>query len=237
MSTSVASPADLRQRRLRLRPDARIPQILDAALLEFSARGYSATRVDDIAARAGLSKGGFYAHFASKAEVFDALVQRLLVPPRLDIEALLGAGSAGAVLGRLVQSLYDTLRAPGALATVGLMLAEGARHPALAARWRRETLLPMNEKLGQLLREGVARGLFRDSALVRQPWLLEAPAAFAMLRQIGPMCGEAPLPLDEAQAAHLALLCELLVPDAAPPPAAAARTRSTDRRRRTASGR
>ena len=53
----------------------RVGQILDAALQEFSAAGYAGARMDDIAARAGLSKGGLYAHFASKEEVFEALLR------------------------------------------------------------------------------------------------------------------------------------------------------------------
>ena len=71
----------------------RVGQILDAALQEFSAAGYAGARMDDIAARAGLSKGGLYAHFASKEEVFEALLARYLSPPRLDARALV-EGSA-----------------------------------------------------------------------------------------------------------------------------------------------
>ncbi|WZB73785.1 helix-turn-helix domain-containing protein [Achromobacter insuavis] len=69
----------------------RVGQILDAALQEFSAAGYAGARMDDIAARAGLSKGGLYAHFASKEEVFEALLARYLSPPRLDARALVEA--------------------------------------------------------------------------------------------------------------------------------------------------
>ena len=58
----AAAPAGRR----RLTPQVRMAQILDAALAEFSERGYAATTMDDIARRSGLSKGGLYAHFASK---------------------------------------------------------------------------------------------------------------------------------------------------------------------------
>lgn len=64
--------------RQRLPPTVRVGQILDAALQEFSAAGYTGARMDDIALRAGLSKGGLYAHFASKEEVFEALLARYL---------------------------------------------------------------------------------------------------------------------------------------------------------------
>ena len=67
-------------RNRRLPAHERRGQILDAALHEFSERGFGAARMDDIAARAGLSKGGLYAHFESKDAVFRALMQRMLMP-------------------------------------------------------------------------------------------------------------------------------------------------------------
>ena len=60
----------------------RVQQILDAALVEFAERGFTAARMDDIAARCGLSKGGLYAHFQSKDGIFEALLARSLVPPQ-----------------------------------------------------------------------------------------------------------------------------------------------------------
>jgi len=56
--------------------DTRKEQILDAARRCFIDQGYSATRMADIARRAGLSKGGVYFHFASKRALFDALVEQ-----------------------------------------------------------------------------------------------------------------------------------------------------------------
>ncbi|KVD89620.1 TetR family transcriptional regulator [Burkholderia sp. ABCPW 14] len=74
-----AAPA--RPPRCRLPADVRINQILDAALAEFSASGFAGARIDDIAARAGMSKGGVYTHFGSKDEIFAALLERSLMPP------------------------------------------------------------------------------------------------------------------------------------------------------------
>ncbi|AOJ05371.1 MULTISPECIES: TetR/AcrR family transcriptional regulator [Burkholderia] len=76
-----AAPA--RPPRCRLPADVRINQILDAALAEFSASGFAGARIDDIAARAGMSKGGVYTHFGSKDEIFEALLERSLTPPLL----------------------------------------------------------------------------------------------------------------------------------------------------------
>lgn len=69
------------RKRVRLTPDIRIGLILDAALAEFSRNGFAATRIEDIAAHAGLSKAGLYAHFASKEAIFEALLVRTLSLP------------------------------------------------------------------------------------------------------------------------------------------------------------
>ena len=72
METDLTTLEKVRTRQ-RLSPDERIPQILDAALAEFTRCGFAAARMDDIAARCGLSKGGLYAHFGAKEALFDAL--------------------------------------------------------------------------------------------------------------------------------------------------------------------
>ena len=71
------------RKRVRLKPEVRSRLILEAALVEFGARGFSATRIEDIARRAGLSKSGVYAHYAGKEEIFEALLNLTLAP--LDI--------------------------------------------------------------------------------------------------------------------------------------------------------
>ena len=69
--------------RLRLPPQVRVQQILDGALEVFNDKGYAAARMDDIASRCGLSKGGLYAHFDSKEQVFAALLASALQPTHL----------------------------------------------------------------------------------------------------------------------------------------------------------
>ena len=54
--------------------------ILAAALEEFSARGFAATRLDDVARRAGVAKGTIYLHFADKETLFQELIRLELSP-------------------------------------------------------------------------------------------------------------------------------------------------------------
>src|SRR5579872_4279760 len=54
--------------------------IIDAALDEFIARGFTATRLDDVAKRAGVAKGTIYLHFKDKESMFEELIRTALVP-------------------------------------------------------------------------------------------------------------------------------------------------------------
>ncbi|MFZ2988995.1 TetR/AcrR family transcriptional regulator [Ideonella sp.] len=213
------TPQALIRTRLRLSPEERIPQILDAAMAEFSAHGYTATRMDDIAGRAGLSKGGLYAHFASKEAVFDALIQRSLGMPALAVDEVLAAASdLNAVLDGLFHPLYAQLTSPAALATARLILTEGPRLPAGAVHWRESSLSALVEQLGEVLRRCALRGWCRDSILLREPWLLISPLVHLMARQVA--CEPiADAELQAAQAAHLAMLRDLLAPASPAAPA------------------
>ena len=129
--------------RQRLPPEVRVLQILDAALVEFSERGFAAARMDDIARRCGLSKGGLYAHFAGKEEVFEALLTRSLAPPDFGQMPVPGTGNGIRPLAQwVVDKLYDSLGRPGAVATLRLLVAESARVPHLVALWKRSVVQP-----------------------------------------------------------------------------------------------
>lgn len=198
--------------RKRLTPDTRIPLILDAALAEFSTHGYSATRVDDIANRAGLSKGGFYAHFSGKDAVFEALLRRSLTLPTLDIEALLeSATDIRTMLEQLVNQLHTHLDDTTRRATTRLLLTEGHRLPDIVSLWRQSTVDNLHVQLGALLRRCVERGLCRDSTVVHHPWLILSPVVHQLFQQLS-SAAVMPLQRREARAAHVQMLCELLAP-------------------------
>ena len=76
-------------RRWRRRKDARPAEIVEAALEVFAERGFSAARLDDVAARAGISKGTLYLYFPSKEELFKAVVRQALLPNLARVERLL----------------------------------------------------------------------------------------------------------------------------------------------------
>src|SRR3954454_22806619 len=89
--------------RWRRRKEARPGEILEAALDCFAERGFAATRLEDVAARAGVSKGTAYLYFASKEELFKAVVRAYVVPTIEHIEAAVeGPGPASERIGRLL---------------------------------------------------------------------------------------------------------------------------------------
>lgn len=111
--------------------ETRVPLILAAALEEFARNGFNATRIDDIANRAGLSKGGFYAHFASKEVLFEILLRRELSAPLLDVGRILdGTQDIRQVIKQLVEVLGTKLLEPKASIVMRLLLADGWRHAA-----------------------------------------------------------------------------------------------------------
>ena len=90
-----------------------MPQILDAALLVFTEKGFVSARIDDIAQRAGMSKGGIYAHFKSKESIFLALLERVLAPMAepvvvADDEPV----TVDLLIERIIKPVYDHMAAP-----------------------------------------------------------------------------------------------------------------------------
>ncbi|QVQ26197.1 TetR/AcrR family transcriptional regulator [Achromobacter deleyi] len=207
------------RQRSRLPPAVRVGHILDAALREFSLAGYAGARMDDIALRAGLSKGGLYAHFTSKEAVFEALLARHLSPSRLDIDAIVdGAATPRELAERIAHHLHASLANPAMVSTMRLLLAESGRVPHLAARWRQETAAAHETDLGQLLARAHSRGLCRDGVALDHPWLLLAPVVhtIVMAALLGP---DERIPLAERRQAHVAMICELLAPQGQTAPA------------------
>ena len=129
--------------RLRLPAEARRARLLDAALAEFSSHGFTAATIESIAARAGLSKSGFYAHFRSKESIFQSLLDTLLMPQLRDPWGAVEQGvPLLVVIDSFIADSYRQLVNPVVMALFRVMVADGPRGAHLTRRWERETLLP-----------------------------------------------------------------------------------------------
>ena len=155
--------------------------ILTAALEEFSARGFEATRLDDVAARARIAKGTIYLYFRDKETLFQELIRAMLTPLVGTIEALGAADVPLAVLAdRLVdifvREVYETRRKD----VVRLMITEGRRFPKIAEFYYREVLSHIIGAMRAILRRAAARGEV-PAELVDFPQILVAPGLVAII--------------------------------------------------------
>ena len=161
-----------------LRRDA----ILAAALEEFSARGFAAARLDDVAQRAGVGKGTIYLHFHDKEALFQELVTAMLVPFIANLEATPPAGlPIRFVLQRLidlfVREIYGTERRK----LIRLIMTEGPRFPQLAEFYYHNVVKRGLAAMRALFEAAHRRGELRSDALVRFPPLVIAPGIMAIV--------------------------------------------------------
>jgi AcrR family transcriptional regulator len=190
-SRTTAAAIKARPRKLRLpgikatRADKtalRRDAILAAALEEFSARGFAAARLEDVAQRAGVGKGTIYLHFRDKEALFQELVTSLLVPFIANIEAAPPAGlPIRLVLERLidlfVREIYGTERRK----LIRLIMTEGPRFPQLAEFHYTHVVSRAIAAMRALLDAAYRRGELRSDALVRFPQLVIAPGLMAVV--------------------------------------------------------
>ncbi len=180
--------------------------ILAAALEEFSARGFAATRLDDVAQRAGVAKGTIYLYFRDKESLFQELVRAMLSPLVGVIEAapmrdLPVRAVAQIIVDVFVNEIYGTRRKD----VVRLILAEGPHFPKLAEFYYREVIGRVLPAMRALLTRAVERGELSHDALARFPQLLIAPGLVAIMWS-GLFERFEPLDVRQLMQAHLDLL-------------------------------
>jgi len=149
----------------RRRPEARPDEILDAALSAFAEFGFAGARIEEIAARAGVSKGAVYLYFDSKESMLKALVRRLADRVVGAAEALVKANvetDAEQTLRTLLTFMATQLSNPAVSAAPRLVIAEAQRFPEIAALYRDEVIARATQLITKLCQRGIAQGVFRD---------------------------------------------------------------------------
>lgn len=194
-------------KRIRLTPEARSEKILASALLEFSQHGFVSTRIEDIARGAGLAKSGFYAHFRSKEEVFEALLTRHLVTG--EVIPFGASDSVADFVDQFVELCYSRLSDARWYAIFRLLLVEAHRIPDLIAQWRREVADPVMNAQVKVLRAAVARGQLADCAILSDWAFAYSPVLYWVLANHPPeQAGATP---GDAQRAHRELHRQMLL--------------------------
>lgn len=148
-----------RQRRKEARPS----EFIAAALDLFVEKGYAATRLEDVAARAGASKGTLYLYFDSKATLFQAVVEEGIVPVLNQGEDSIAsfAGSTAELLKHLLRTWWSHVGDSKLCGLCKLMVAEASNFPEIAAYYHDTVIDRGHALLRRALKLGVSRGEFR----------------------------------------------------------------------------
>ncbi|HVZ98844.1 MAG TPA: TetR/AcrR family transcriptional regulator [Caulobacterales bacterium] len=166
----------------RRRAEARPEEILDAALSEFTERGFDAARMEDIARRAGLSKGGVYLYFEGKEALLKALIEAKIAPIAHNARMIAQAGAQDPLgsLRMLARMAAHRFADPKVFAVPRLVIGLSARFPEIAAHYRTQVVEVAKAALETLIAAAVERGELRPvepRAAVRAfiaPFLFEA---------------------------------------------------------------
>ncbi len=149
--------------KFRRRADARPDEVLDAAIALFVEKGYAAATVQEIASRAGLSKGAVYLYFPSKAAVLEGLVERAISPIAQTALGHLSSfsGDPRPLIAQVLKAFAFRLRDPDLLAVPRIIIHEAVAAPEIAQMYRRAVLDKAVPALTALIAKGIEGGFIR----------------------------------------------------------------------------
>jgi TetR/AcrR family transcriptional regulator len=183
--------ADAPPRRER-RKEARPGELLDAALTLFVEKGFAATRVEEVAARAGVSKGTLFLYFPSKEELFKALVRETISGRFTEWNEELNrfSGSSADLVRYCMHSWWERIGMTKAAGISKLVMSEAGTFPEIAAFYQQEVIGPGHDLLKRVLQRGVNSGEFRPLNLEYAVYSLIAPMIFLLMWQhsLAPCC-------------------------------------------------
>ncbi len=207
------------------RKDARPQELLAAALDLFVDRGFSSTRLEDVAKRAGVSKGTLYLYFTNKEELFKAVVRDSIVPVIGAAEDSIAGfeGHSADLLRKVIIDWWERLGNTKASGITKLIMAEASNFPDIACFYQEEVIARGTNMIASMLHRAVARGEFRPMDVTIMTQVLIAPMLMLMTwkHTIGP-CDQGHLDPLAFLDAFLDMALHGLMPAATPVPAPAA---------------
>lgn len=177
----LATPPPARQRRKEARPQ----ELLDAALELFVEKGFAATRADEVAARAGVSKGTLYLYYPSKVDLLKAVIRSNISRKIAEGEDIVRGfeGPTTELLPYLMSEWWRRIGETKASGITKLIVAEVRNFPDIAQFYRLEVVEPAERMLAGVLQRGIDRGEFRAVPVHEVVHNLIAPMLFMMLRK------------------------------------------------------
>ena len=197
------------------RKDSRPAELLEAALNCFIERGYAATRLDDVATRAGVSKGTLYLYYPSKEDLFKAVVRRSLVPLidefRRDLEG--SHAPSRDLLWHFFQGWWARVGETKLAGIAKLIIGEAGNFPELARFFQEEVTAPNMRLLSMILRRGIDRREFReiDTEVAVHLWMSPLILKAIWTHSILPCCPDLEaIPAERFLATHVQLILSVL---------------------------
>ena len=177
------SPVDLLHRRRR--KEARPQELLQAALLLFDQKGFAATRIDEVAQKAGVSKGTLYLYYPSKEDLFKAVVRQNLSSLIEEGQQLAASfeGSSAELLRCLMQTWWERVGNTAVAGIHKIVLAEVRNFPELAQFYTDEVIVPADRLFSGCVQRGIDRGEFRALPLHEVSLALMAPIIFMAIHR------------------------------------------------------
>jgi AcrR family transcriptional regulator len=172
--------------RYQRRKEERPQEITEAAFLVFAEKGYATARVEEVAKRAGVSKGLLYLYFKTKEELFKAVIRSVVIRR---VDALLVAvgetelSSEAFIRGPLLDFMKRVPGSPIAV-VIRLLISEGQRHPDLVDYYWDNVVSKGLAAIAHFVQRGVDRGEFRDTPVTQLPQLVLAPMMLSMIWKI-----------------------------------------------------
>ena len=194
------------QPKYQRRKEDRPQEIAEAAFETFAEKGYAGTRIDDVAKRAGVSKGLTYLYYKTKEDLFKAVVRNVVVRR---VDTLIGdvesseLSSEEFIRGPFVAFRKKVPGSPIAI-VIRLLIAEGPRHPDLLDYYYENVVARGMGAIREFIRRGVERGEFRREALDLQPHLFFAPMMLSMIWRL--IFTEKPLDTDQLMETQVDML-------------------------------
>lgn len=223
------NPATNRQRRKAARPG----ELLDAALDLFVEKGFAATRSEEVALRAGVSKGTLYLYYPSKEELLKEVIRHNMVNQITEGTQIVREfeGSTSELLAMVFGLWWERIGETRASGIMKLMMSEVRNFPEIAEFYVDEVVRPAERMVSQLVQRGIDRGEFRQVDVAEVVHALMAPMLFLVMHKhsIG-ACG---VGHSIEPRAFIATLTDLVLrglesgPRAAPPPSARASAAKT----------
>ncbi len=194
------------QPKYQRRKEDRPQEIADAAFEAFAENGYAATRIDDVARRAGISKGLTYLYYKTKEELFKAVVKNVVIRRVdaliVDVETS-ALSSEEFIRGPLLDFMKKVPGSPVAI-VIRLLISEGPRHPDLVEYYYENVVARGLGAIRGFLERGVERGEFRREALELQPHQFLAPMMLSMIWRL--IFTDKPLDTDNLMETQLDML-------------------------------